>query len=67
MLNSVDKYRRTLDIAVTRGFTPPSYERSCSHVVYGVGAHQGTKMKRHRAVLHTLSVTVVGAFAFRCT
>ena len=42
MPNSVDKYRRTLDITVTRG-TPPSYERSCSHVVYGVGAHQGTK------------------------
>ena len=34
-------FRRTLDITVRRGVTPPSEELSCDHIGYGVGAYEG--------------------------
>ena len=34
-------FRRTLDITIWRGVTPPSEELSCDHVGYGVGAYEG--------------------------
>ena len=35
MLNIVEKYRSTLGVMGTRGFSPPAEESNCRRVVYG--------------------------------